>query len=339
MSRGIVITTGARLHFGLLSHRLEAGRNFGGAGLMVDAPRYRLSARRAEHDAVVASAQCKERIERFVVAYRAACPAELLPPSCEIELLEEIPPHAGFGSGTQLGLAVAQALALLAGDGQADAVTLAGRVGRGARSALGIHGFARGGFLIDGGKSTPDAIGTLSARADFPAAWRMVLVTPESRAGLAGAAEVDAFQRLPGMSQKTTDRLCRIALGELLPAVLEADFDACGEALYEFGRLVGEYFAPVQGGVYADRSMETLVAQLRRRGIRGVGQTSWGPTLFALCPGAAEAESLAADLRGAGDWNDCRIRVVAPLNSGAAIEVGRSSHDEARLAERWNEPA
>jgi beta-RFAP synthase len=211
---------------------------------------------------------------------------------------------------------------------------LAQRVGRGARSALGIHGFARGGFLIDGGKSRPDVVGTLAARADFPADWRMLLVTPESRPGLAGSAEIDAFGKLPGMSGATCDHLCRIVLAELLPAVLEADFKACGEALYEFGENVGEYFAPVQGGVYADAEMAELVAHLRQRGVRGVGQTSWGPTIFALCSNANEAAALVHDLAECGRWNDCRMCLAAPLNTGAAIEFGLSSHDAARLAER-----
>src|SRR3990172_6861433 len=135
MSHGIVITTGARLHFGLLSHggllshRSEPGRNFGGAGLMIDAPRFRVSVRKAQRDAVLAPEDCRARIAGYVSAYRAACPAEFQPPCCEIETLEEIPPHLGFGSGTQLAMSVAQALALLAENGRCDAATLARRVG------------------------------------------------------------------------------------------------------------------------------------------------------------------------------------------------------------------
>ncbi len=322
MSQELTITTGARLHFGLLSHRGTAGRNFGGVGLMVDQPRFRVALRRAESDAVAAPEYYRERIARSVAEFRAAGPPERRSPACTIDLLEQIPPHMGFGSGTQLGLAVAQGLALLAGEGDCDITILAKRVRRGTRSALGIHGFARGGFLVDGGKSQPDAIGTLSARAEFPSDWRMLLVSPEGRPGLAGAAELDAFRKLPGMDRSVCDHLCRIVLAELLPAVLEGEFEACGDALFDFGRIVGEYFAPVQGGVYADRAMGELVTALRKQGVRGIGQTSWGPTIFALCANEADAESLRNGLSAHPRWSDCRLRVAAPLNTGAAIEFG-----------------
>src|SRR3990172_259095 len=117
MTQALAITTGVRLHFGLLSHRgpssaaTGSGRNFGGVGLMIDAPRFRVSIRRAETDAVRASMAYRERVEQFVATYRSACPPDRTPGPCKIEVLDEIPPHAGLGAGTQLGMAIAQGLA------------------------------------------------------------------------------------------------------------------------------------------------------------------------------------------------------------------------------------
>jgi beta-RFAP synthase len=233
---------------------------------------------------------------------------------------EAIPGHIGLGSGTQLGMAVAKVLSALVGENSVKPSELARRVNRGRRSALGIHGFATGGFLVDGGKRTEGDVGALLDRADFPVEWRFVLVTPADATGLSGNAELDAFARLPAMPAGTTGRLCSILLLELLPAVLEADFDTCGAALYEFGRLVGDYFAPVQGGTYATPATTELVRRLRQRGIRGVGQTSWGPTLFALCPDPPAAEELKRDL-AASRWCDCRFSIAAPLNRGALVRL------------------
>ncbi len=319
----VEITTGARLHFGLLSHNPRSRRQFGGVGLMIDAPRVQISVGVGDHDVVEGSPDVRVRGEEFLVNYRAACPRSKQPPNCRIRVRDEIPPHAGLGSGTQLGMAISKALALLAGDANADSVTLASRVRRGTRSALGVHGFGRGGFLVDGGKVADDVIGTLAVRTEFPADWRLVLVTPAGEAGLSGAGEREAFSRLPPMPQATTDLLCRITLMELLPAVVEADFAACSEAIFRFGCTVGQYFAPIQGGTYACPSMTKLVESLGRQGFRGIAQTSWGPTIFILC----EDELMTDDCRSKiEDWQSAigdrqlAIRTAAPMNRPAIVD-------------------
>ncbi len=57
------------------------------------------------------------------------------------------------------------------------------------------------------------------------------------------------------------------------------------------------------------------LARLEAAGIEGVGQSSWGPTGFALLPSAAEAERAAQDLRQS-DPELC-ILVVRGRNTGA----------------------
>jgi beta-RFAP synthase len=321
MNREVTITTGARLHFGLLSDGSMQGRRYGGAGLMIDSPGFRLVATQSDGDSYHGSHAAARRAESFVASYRANNPGGHLVPGCHIEIEDEIPEHRGFGSGTQLGMAVAQALAVLADDETSNPEVLARRVRRGARSALGIHGFGCGGFVVDVGKGADDAIGTLAARAEFPEEWRLLLVSPTGQAGLSGATERQAFDRLPQMPQTTTDALCGILLTRLLPAVVEADYAACGEALSRFGRLVGEYFAPVQGGIYVNREMAELSDYLRRQGVRGVGQTSWGPTLFALTRTTDEAHQLLGDLSSDERWHECDFQVSAPRNRGATVET------------------
>src|SRR5262249_44297561 len=138
------------------------------------------------------------------------------------------------------------------------------RVGRGLRSALGIHGFAHGGFLVDGGKSRITRIAPLIARFPFPEAWRVLLVLFPEAAGHHGIRETRSFQQL-GRRHAALDTglLCRLVLLGMLPALAEHDLPAFGEALYEFNRRVGEAFAPVQGGVYAHPAAADVVADLR----------------------------------------------------------------------------
>lgn len=335
MNGEIRITTGARLHCGLLSCSRSMGRQFGGAGLMIATPGFEIVVQRAESDDVgtaedsVArpctlspgpSALCC-RVQRFLELYRSRCPPDRQPPPCQIDIRAGIPSHVGLGSGTQLGMAVAQALSLFAGEETVLPETLARRVRRGARSALGMHGFCHGGFLVEGGKRTPDEVGTLVTRVEFPEQWRLVLTIPPGESGLSGSSERDAFARLPPMPQDTTDRLCGILLLHLVPAVIEADFQATSDALYSFGQLVGEYFAPVQGKTYAHPSMRRLVKHLRAEGIRGVGQSSWGPTIFALLPHQGAAEELVNSLSADDRWQNCQFHIARPLNTGTVTQM------------------
>ena len=108
---------------------------------------------------------------------------------------------------------------------------------------------------------------------------------------------------------------------ELVPALIERDFSASSDALYEFGQTAGSYFKQVQGGVFADRQMEQLAKRLQSEGLRGVGQTSWGPTLFALCPDQKTAQRWERELHTDPLATGCQIRIAVPMNSGADIET------------------
>ena len=315
----ITITTGARLHFGLLTHRPQSGRDFGGAGLMVDRPCCRLSVQlaAAEQDEVEADAENRKRVIRSLQRYRQIAPAELQPGPCKIELSEALPPHQGFGSGTQLGLALARAMSALATDAEIPAARLAQLVGRGTRSAIGIHGFDQGGFLVEGGKLNKDEISPLIARLEFPAQWRFVLISPPAADGLSGQEECQAFEQLPGMPAKITSTLCRLLVMQLLPAIAQADFAQAAAAVYDFGCTSGGYFATAQGGVFGHPRMRELASKLRRDGLAGVGQSSWGPSLFVLTADETNASQLVDSLREDPLAADSTLTIAAPRNRAA----------------------
>ncbi|MCH7688966.1 MAG: GHMP kinase [Planctomycetes bacterium] len=315
-----MITTGSRLHFGILSYEPVSGRHFGGAGLMIDSPGFQLFVKPDARDEVSGPDEFKKRSLEFLKLYRSSA-LRRQPPPCRIEIRRTIPSHLGLGSGTQLGLAIAKSLSLLAGEETVDAVELATRVRRGVRSALGIHGFRLGGFLLDGGKEGENTVGTLEAREDFPDEWRLLLVIPQDgSAGLSGKDEQEAFFRLPKMPQQMSARLRRISHKEMLHAVRHADFDRFSNSVYEFGKTVGEFFVEVQGGVYASPQTAKLVHHLRAQGIQGVSQSSWGPTVFALLPNQPSADHLRAELSADSRWEGRCFHIARPLNTPAIIE-------------------
>jgi beta-RFAP synthase len=318
------IRTASRLHFGLISlpaegvwpdrggQRVLPVAQFGGVGLMLESPGLVLRAEPAAEWS--AEGPLAERAlafaQRFVQA--GACPPQGL-------VVESAPrEHAGLGVGTQLGLAVARLLADAAGC-DLSAVELAQRVERGARSALGVHGFARGGFLVDGGKRPATQVAPLVARETFPEAWRIVLVLPDRIAGLHGSGEQAAFARLT-CSLAETDALCRLVLLGMLPALVEADLPAFGEALYDFNARVGEVFAPVQGGRYCTPRVAELVRFIRRQGVaEGVGQSSWGPAVFAVID-EERADWLADRVRAFLAPGEAEVHVSRACNLGAIVE-------------------
>ncbi len=166
--------------------------------------------------------------------------------------------------------------------GSLTAVELARWTGRGRRSGIGLHGFHHGGLIVDGGRRHEADIPPLVARLSFPEDWSILIVRPPGKSGLHGPDEHRAFATLPPFTQAVTDSLCRLVLLEILPAVIERDLVAFGAAVDELQAHVGACFAPAQGGTYATAQASRIVAELRDLGFVGVGQSSWGPTLYAF---------------------------------------------------------
>src|SRR5208337_358349 len=84
----------------------------------------------------------------------------------------------------------------------------------------------------------------------------------------------------PPLPDRVTERLCRLVLLGILPAVVERDLLAFGAALDELQASIGAAFAPVQGSVYTSTQSEGLIADLGRPG-RSPGMCRRGRTLTA----------------------------------------------------------
>lgn len=314
MSRSITVTTGARLHFGLIVAAGEHGPRFGSVGVMVDEPGFTVRVEpRSTADRITAPHNVAQRLAEFLAIYRQQRIA--LP--VRIDVTRTIPEHAGLGSGTQLGLAVTSALTTLFDAEPVPPRRLAQMLGRGRRSSIGVYGFEHGGCVFSTGWSPQG----MTSHAPIPAAWRFVLVTPRDQQGLSGGDEQRAFGQMTPMADELCARLHKLLLDCWRPALLQQDFATFSAALYEFGITVGRYFAPYQGGEFALPQMAALVEHLRRRGIVGVAQTSWGPTIAALCSDDASGRELQTTIASDACWSDCTVRCVAPLNRGATVTV------------------
>lgn len=314
LAPSVLVETGARLHFGLIAPaKSTEGRRFGGVGLMIDGPPTRVLARTNAGWSVAGPGA--ERVSATIERWQASTGGALR--GAHVEVLDAPEPHAGWGSGTQLAAAVATALEQLAGRAGEDAIELARLSGRGERSAIGLHGFLRGGLIAEPGKLPHEIVAPLGARIALPEDWRFVLLTPVGGAPVAGPRERAFFATLaaaPNAAQELRDIVER----ELLPAAREADFPGFSRALGRFNHGSGALFSAVQGGAYASGWHARQVAWLAERGIWGAGQSSWGPTLFAAVESQDAAEPLAADW-AARCGREVAALVAPPLNRGRKI--------------------
>ncbi|GJD52071.1 hypothetical protein OPKNFCMD_4833 [Methylobacterium crusticola] len=315
---GVRVRAPARLHFGFLDLHGGLGRRFGSIGLSLDAPAVDLTVRPADGlSATGAEAPGIAAALDRVRAYAGQAARHLgVPETGSFHLAETIPAHAGFGSGTQLALAVAAGLARLHGAPFAPAA-FADALDRGNRSGVGLAAFVTGGLLVDGGRDESDAPPPIVSRLAYPEAWRVVLILDPGRVGVHGAAERHAFRDLPRFPAAGAAEICRLALMQVLPAAAAADLDGFGRGITAIQRRIGDYFAPHQGGRYASAAVAAALADVEAMGIAGFGQSSWGPTGFVLAAAQGDAEALVARLRDRHP--DLAFRIARGRNHGARV--------------------
>lgn len=278
----VTVTAPARLHLGFLDLHGGLGRRFGSLGLALEQPCTRLHIARAS--AFTASGPDAARALRHA---RHLLSQQQCTEAVAITVEQAIPAHAGLGSGTQLAIAVGVGLSRLFGLGLA-ARAVAEQLERGARSGIGIGAFEQGGFLVDGGRGDSDAPPPLLCRLAVPERWRLVLILDPARQGVHGAEEKQAFATLPPFPEHAAGQLCRLLLMQALPALVENDCHQFGAAISRIQQQVGDHFAPAQGGRYASPAVAAALAVLAAQAA-GIGQSSWGPTGFALYPDEASA--------------------------------------------------
>jgi beta-RFAP synthase len=302
----------ARLHLGMLAVAGDGARRFGGLGVSVSRPAVVLEAWPA--DELSAEGADAERALTFA---RRCHEALGLGGGAHLRVVQAIPTHVGLGSGTKLGLAVAQALAAVHGRTVA-APELAQAVGRAARSAVGMWTFALGGFVVEGGvRRGVEQPAPLLAHYPMPDEWCVVLVVPHAEPGLSGVAEDEAFGRLEPSDERSA-AIAQLVLTSLLPALVERDLEEFGAALTEVQQLVGDSFAAVQGGRFHPRA-GALVEALLRSGAAGAGQSSWGPAVYGVVGGKAAARELARRMEDVVG-GEGSVELVTFDNRGARVE-------------------
>ena len=320
----VTVTATARLHFGFGNLSLAHERLYGGIGVSLAEPRVAVDATPAED--VVCEDEAFERLVRQAVVL-------LDVEGAQVTVSEAFDRHVGLGSGTQFALATLVAIAE-AHDKEIDPRALAPDVGRGGRSGVGVATFEGGGFVVDAGHPTERftadrpkdgtwTVPAVAAHHDVPEDWRFVLAVPDVEAGRSGDEEDASMRAVVREAEPSiAAEVGTLVLHRLLPALVEGDRPAFGSAVAELGRLNGVWYAEEQGGLYRP-PIGALVDELSERSaVDGVGQSSWGPTVY----GVTDVERAAAAAAAARDAMDAAgldgdVTVAEPRNEGATLTV------------------
>jgi predicted sugar kinase len=107
---------------------------------------------------------------------------------------------------------------------------------------------------------------------------------------------------------------------QVLPAMADAHLPAVSRGIAELQRVVGDHFAPAQGGRFASPAVGEVLNWFERRGITGVGQSSWGPTGFALVGDDARAHALTQEAQATFTQQAVQLQVVRARNYGGMVE-------------------
>jgi len=326
----VVVEAPARLHLGFIDLHGGCGRTFGSIGVAIERPRYVVELCRGAHNAEPGGRGAPRDDEDGAALSRIrSALAESAPVTgpIGIRVIERIPRHQGLGSGTQRDLALASGLGRLAGR-TVVASDVAGRLGRGRRSGVGVAAFEGGGLIVDAGVGTqaspPRAAGDAPPvifQRPLPPDWRFVLASPEGEEGLHGPREDAVFRSLPPMSDAVAGRISRLVLMKALPAALGDDIEGFGAAISEIQLMMGEVFAPHQGGAYASARGAAIADLARRHGAAGVGQSSWGPTVFAIVRGDEAARELIERIRAFAGDRPLALWHTAASPRGAAVRA------------------
>lgn len=322
----VQVTTGARLHFGLISTHPSAPLRFGGLGMMLQTPRWQISATAADNffDCATKSDEIRTRVQKMLpgIADRTG-----LPGMC-VFVNEELPLHHGMGAGTQLALAVATAALILAGQPRPiSSAELATALNRMRRSAVGTLGFDRGGLIVDGGLKPGSSEHELQ-RCEFPADWRVVLVSPNGEQGLSGTKEETIFREDNWMSDSTAQEQAELIRNRIIPAAEQSDFDAFSDGIARYGHVAGTFFAAQQGGVFASERIRRLAMNPELSDLSPV-QSSWGPTVAVFAQSDRHATDISNRIEASPEGTQLRCHISRPLNVGATVRTtapDRSDH-------------
>jgi len=204
--------------------------------------------------------------------------------------------HIGLGTRTRLILACLTALRKLGIIGSInELIDKAHKLGIGKYSAVGLYTFLKGGLVIDTGKEIASPHPPkLLIRFPVPMEWRVILALPMGIHGLPEHTERPIMDK-PRAFSKQKDLYSSVLT--LMYSLEVKDFELFTKSIDRIQELTGQYFSRYQGGIFCCDESEFIADELKKRGLEGVGQSSWGPLVYGFTNSSKKAKNIAKSLR------------------------------------------
>jgi len=329
----VVIQAPARIHMGFYNF-LTDNVVYGDLGVAIQKPRVVIRVSRSGEGSFkvvnksgVDISDCLEKVAKIFDLH-----------DVHIEVLDVIPRHVGLGSTTQITLAIAYAVSTLQGFNYS-VRDLAVKLCRGRDSGVGIATFERGGFIVNSGRRVseegrvkcPTSLHDLPQvifRASVPREWSFTIFTPKTRKGLDEVSERKVMDIPISLPKDIQYELYKLVFLYIIPSILRDDIETFSKALTKLQLIVGGYFSKYQGSTFCCEEAELIVNTMLRYGVKGVGQSSWGPTIYGIVEGWSKAKEITMrvlrEVRSIGIEADYMI--VKACNRGAKLVVEGSTH-------------
>jgi len=323
----VYVKSPSRLHFTLIDLNGELGRIDGSVGVALNYPNVVLKASKSESTIIegLMVNKVKRLTKKFVKALN-------INEKFKIVVEKVIPSHVGLGSSTQLSLSIASALAKLFNI-KANVNFLAKVMGRGGTSGIGVAAFQYGGFIVDGGHAFKKKNGKkaflpsraakappppIIVRYDFPSDWFFVVALPNIPKGFYGEREVKAFKALCPTPANEAEKISRLILMKMLPALKESNIKEFGEALTSLQTISASKIKLMHPIV------KECIEKMLENNAYGAGQSSWGPAVYGLVKGVNKAEKLTEIIKSfINEKVGGEVFYTSVNNKGAVIKVLR----------------
>ena len=233
---------------------------------------------------------CQDRVMAIADRFKQHFGMDKLP-DCKIAVVQRPEPHTGLGTGTQLAMAVADGLQRFCNTSVSGKVLATQIANRGKRSAVGVHGYFRGGLIFE--EFTEDCdLNEIQQQVDLPPAWTVVVASPtHTQPVVSGHDEQSRFDALASSDpDRSSNELREIITTQMIPAIEQEQFEDFADAVQRYNFVSGMLFSSTQGGPYNGKFVSDNVESMKAAGAKGVGQSSWGPSVFAWFDSSPSAD-------------------------------------------------
>lgn len=314
----IAVKAGYRLHLGFYRY-LDGGLAYGSIGMALEEPFLELRLSSYSDDSRLSlrapTEEAKEAVAKVVKSLGLA--------SGTLELSGYVKHHVGLGSITRIYLTTAIGSSIVLRMTDLNLEDLLVRLGRCKYSCTGYYTLMYGGLAVDTGvKLLEGGTPKLLALLRFPRSWYVVLAIPEGR-GLRETEE-EGYMKNPTPIDEQKD-LYR-ALVELMTGVRLEKIDLFVSGVETIQKVAGKYFLQAQGGVFSSPYGDAIARIMAESGLRGVGQSSWGPAIYGFTDSYVIAEiarrNILSNLNRLGV--NCDIWITRVSELGYTIQVSSS---------------